>query len=177
MRTKNDTLIKSYILPQTMYLSNEEFGLIVRCLMIQDDYQEQRFKRADDITCKKYIEKENEWLKEFEKRREENPLFEISVANMHGQIQNSHDAFDRLMENYQKKTETARPEKPKYRPPHYEDIEEILQQIIETNDNKELSEFYKFIIDKKINIDEMNSEKWDGVASEFWENQRVKEQE
>ena len=37
MRIKNDTCIKSYQLTNTMFLTNEEFGMLIRKLMIEDD--------------------------------------------------------------------------------------------------------------------------------------------
>lgn len=49
MRVKNDTCIKSYQLTNTMFLTNEEFGMLIRKLMIEDDEEGFRYDVDKDI--------------------------------------------------------------------------------------------------------------------------------
>ena len=52
MRVKNDTCIKSYQLINTMFLSDEEIGILIRKIMIEDDKNELRYEYADEETIK-----------------------------------------------------------------------------------------------------------------------------
>ena len=50
MRRKNDTLIKYFQLANTMFLTNEEFGALVRKIMIEDDKNGIRYENIDEET-------------------------------------------------------------------------------------------------------------------------------
>ena len=44
---KNDTCLKRYQLANTMFLSNEEFGILIRKIIIDDDDDDDNFSRFE----------------------------------------------------------------------------------------------------------------------------------
>ena len=103
MRIKNDTVIKSSKLADTAFLSNEEFGAIIRCVMINDDENEQRYEYLDEETAEFLKEKENEWKKDLENLKAKNPMVRMAYTSVFGQVKHSRDAFYRKQDDYNKK--------------------------------------------------------------------------
>ena len=95
MRVKNDTCIKSYQLTNTMFLTNEEFGMLIRKLMIEDDEEGFRYDVDKDIKTE-YINCEKTWLNEFEEAKKNNPILKQAYMILRGQTQKSRKAFEDL---------------------------------------------------------------------------------
>lgn len=102
MRVKNDTCIKSYQLTNTMFLTNEEFGMLIRKLMIEDDEEGFRYDVDKDIKTE-YINCEKTWLDEFEEAKKNNPILKQAYMILRGQTQKSRKAFEDLQKVFDKR--------------------------------------------------------------------------
>ena len=102
MRVKNDTCIKSYQLTNTMFLTNEEFGMLIRKLMIEDDEEGFRYDVDKDIKTE-YLNCEKTWLNEFEEAKKNNPILKQGYMILRGQTQKSRKAFEDLQKVFDKK--------------------------------------------------------------------------
>ena len=128
MRIKNDTIIKWSNLAATMYLSNEEFGALIRNVMIEDDIKGIRHDYIPEDALKFLKEKEEEWQKDFSELSSKNPQLIQAFITVFGQASHSHRAFDKLQEKYDTedienaKEENKKPkaEKPKAEKPKAE---------------------------------------------------------
>ena len=102
MRVKNDTCIKSYQLTNTMFLTNEEFGMLIRKLMIEDDEEGFRYDVDKDIKTE-YLNCEKTWLDEFEEAKKNNPILKQAYMVLRGQTIKSRKAFEDLQKVFDKK--------------------------------------------------------------------------
>ena len=100
MRIKNDTILKWRNLADTMYLSNEEFGALIRNVMIEDDTKDIRHDYIPKDVLKYLLEKEEEWRKDFSELYSKNPQLIQAFITVYGQASHSHRAFDKLQEKY-----------------------------------------------------------------------------
>lgn len=109
MRRKNDTLIKYFQLANTMFLTNEEFGALVRKIMIEDDKNEIRYENIDEETKEDLKRLEKQWKEDFKNLKKKNPLVASANASMSIQVKKSTKSFNDLVnkiENKKKTTET-----------------------------------------------------------------------
>lgn len=115
MRVKNDTCIKWSKLAETMFLTNEQFGALIRMVMIADDENQLRYKHLDDDSIRDLIECEKEWSEQFEVLKTANPIMRMCYASVYGQVSHSHEAFDKKQAEYDEKDnkEAEPPKKPK----------------------------------------------------------------
>lgn len=114
MRRKNDTLIKYFQLANTMFLTNEEFGALVRKIMIEDDKNEIRYENIDEETKEDLKRLEKQWKEDFKNLKKKNPLVASANASMSIQVKKSTKSFNDLVnkiENKKKTTETKTEEK------------------------------------------------------------------
>lgn len=110
MRRKNDTLIKYFQLANTMFLTNEEFGALVRKIMIEDDKNEIRYENIDEETKEDLKRLEKQWKEDFKNLKKKNPLVASANASMSIQVKKSTKSFNDLVnkiENKKKTTETT----------------------------------------------------------------------
>lgn len=103
MRIKNDTIIKWRNLKETMNLTNEEFGILIRNVMIEDDAKGIRYEHIPERALKFYIKKEKEWIDEFDELCEKNPKLIQAFLTVFGQASHSHRAFDQKQKEYDEK--------------------------------------------------------------------------
>lgn len=92
---KNDTCLKRYQLANTMFFSNEEFGILIRKIIIDDDDNFSRFETLNSMTKETYLKKEKEWLKDFENTVNKNPLILQPYNTIYGQLLKSKEAYYR----------------------------------------------------------------------------------
>ena len=78
-----------------MFLTNEEFGMLIRKLMIEDDEEGFRYDVDKDIKTE-YLNCEKTWLNEFEEAKKNNPILKQAYMILRGQTQKSRKAFDQL---------------------------------------------------------------------------------
>lgn len=97
---KTNTCIKWHHLGRTATaLTLEELGLLYFMLQVVDDTKEVRYELiADDFTKELLIEKEQEYIKLFEKKMRENPVFRILFEAHAGQIKSSREYYERLVQ-------------------------------------------------------------------------------
>lgn len=149
MRIKNDVVIKYYQLVNTMNLSNEDLGLILRNLIIEEDKNKIRYENANPRLLTIVEKKEKEWSEEFEKKLEEDERFASAYYTLSGQVKNSHSAFKKKQKEYDEK-----------------DKQRLIQQI-KKDDNctyEEAIETYKFLYgDKKANSEKPKKPKVEEV--------------
>ena len=103
MRQKNDTIIKYYQLANTMYLTNEEFGILIRKIMMEDDNKELRYENLDSDTAQDLRDMEQQWKFDYQEARKKNPMLGAANSTLHGQVKNSKDSFYRMKDNMDKK--------------------------------------------------------------------------
>ena len=108
MRVKNDTCIKWAKLAETMFLTNEEFGALIRNVMLADDENELRFLYLADDTIEMLLKREKEWKEQFEKMQTINPMVCMAYASVYGQVSHSHEAFKQKQSEYDEKDEEKR---------------------------------------------------------------------
>lgn len=100
MRVKNDTIIKWSNLAATMYLTNEEFGALIRNVMIEDDKDNLHHQFVPEVALKFLKEKEEEWINDYSELNNKNPQLTQAFITVFGQVNHSHRAFDKLQEKY-----------------------------------------------------------------------------
>ena len=100
MRIKNDTIIKWHNLASTMFLSNAEFGAVVRKIMLEDDENGLHYDNLRKDILQLLIKQEEKWLKEYEELSALNPQMIQAYITMFGQVNHSHRAFKQLQEYY-----------------------------------------------------------------------------
>ena len=103
MRRKNDVVIKYYQLANTMFLSNEEFGVLIRKIIMDDDTSGIRYENLDEDTVQDLKDMEQEWKFDYQEARRKNPMLGAANSMLHGQVKNSKDAFNRMKDNMDKK--------------------------------------------------------------------------
>lgn len=100
MRIKKDTILKTYLLASTSHLTNEEFGILIRNVMLNDDKNGYRYENLDGMFLELYKQKETEWINNFNELIISNPAI-MSVYNLvFGQVSNSRNAFDKMQDRY-----------------------------------------------------------------------------
>lgn len=107
MRVKNDVCIKMYQLANTMFLSNEEFGLLVRKVMIDDDVNNMRYENLDGSILSSYEEMEKAWEQKFEEMSAKSPIVSQAYNTLHGQTSQSRKAFNEKRKAIESKGQTA----------------------------------------------------------------------
>lgn len=122
MRIKNDTVFKHYIIPETMDLTNEQLGALIRKVMIDNDDKQgqQRYVDQDEEIIEYCKEKEEEWENDF-KKMIKNPIVRSAYTILKGQVGKSERAFreavkrtnDKKGENQNEETEEPIPRKKK----------------------------------------------------------------
>lgn len=93
MRIKNDTIIKYYQLPNTMFLTNEEFGILIRKIMMEDDKDGLRYETCDEDTRKDLEDFEQQWAFDYQEARKKNPMIAQANSTMRGQVKKSTKSF------------------------------------------------------------------------------------
>ena len=78
-----------------MFFSNEEFGILIRKIIIDDDDNFSRFETLNSMTKETYLKKEKEWLKDFENTVNKNPLILQPYNTIYGQLLKSKKAYYR----------------------------------------------------------------------------------
>lgn len=96
IRDKKDTIIKWVQLANTMYLSNEEFGALIRKTMIDDDQKGLRYENLDEETLKEFLEYENQWSEDYKRLRKINPLVGAANTTIGTQVKTSTKRFNDL---------------------------------------------------------------------------------
>lgn len=113
MRIKKDSLIKYMQLANTMYLTNEEFGALIRKTMLDDDTNGYRYENLDDETVNDLKEFEQQWLYDYQRLRKKNPMVAGANATVGSQVKHSTKAFYDQQERINKnKEENGKPETP-----------------------------------------------------------------
>lgn len=100
MRIKNDTILKWRHLAKTMFLSDAEFGAIIRRAMIEDDKDGLRYKNLTSDVIQMLVNKEKEWAENYNKLSTINPMVIQGFIDVYGQASYSHEAFDKLQDYY-----------------------------------------------------------------------------
>lgn len=103
MRIKKDSLIKYIQLANTMYLTNEEFGALIRKTMLDDDTNGYRYENLDDETVSDLKEFEQQWLYDYQRLRKKNPMVAGANATIGSQVKHSTKAFYEQQERINKK--------------------------------------------------------------------------
>lgn len=100
LREKNDTILKMFVLSDTMHLTNEEFGALVRIVMIEDDRKDKRYEGMKGFVLNEFKKKEQEWTKSFEQLTENNKTLISAFSTVFGQANKSHNSFLNLSKQY-----------------------------------------------------------------------------
>ena len=103
MRIKNDTIIKYYQLPNTMYLTNEDFGILIRKIMMEDDKNGLRYENIDEETKNDLEEFEQQWEFDYQEARKKNPMVAQASTTIRGQVKKSTKSFYDMQERMEKK--------------------------------------------------------------------------
>lgn len=164
MRKKKDILIKMHNLVNTMYLTNEEFGIIVRLSMLFDDANEDRYECVNERTIEKAKIIEEQWMKEFEVMIERKPELDTYLNMICSQAKKSRKAFYDLQRNMDNKKYELR-------------LSDEMIDIKYSQDNKknipsqkELDGILKNYADEKTTkkaIEKANKEKWKKTLEEY----------
>lgn len=96
MRRKSDILIKYFQLPNTMFLSHEAFGILVRRIMIEDDINGLRYENLDEETANELRRMEQRWETEYQTLRKNNPMVIQAKSSLSVQVNKSTKAFEAL---------------------------------------------------------------------------------
>lgn len=139
MRIKKDTILKTYILSNTQHLSNEEFGILIRNVMLEDDKDKYRYENLSGLLLDIFKKNEKQWKEDLEKVFLTNPTIISAYSLVFGQANNSRKAFDNMQDRYNEKDKQAKKKKE-------EDTEFIEQQ---NNEFKELTFNTNYFINKK----------------------------
>lgn len=103
MRNKDDICIKNFQLASTMFLSNEDFGIIVRKAMLENDKKNTRYNDLSEYIKPMLEEKENEWNKEFEELTTRDITAKMAFNSIMVQVNKSNTAFERVAKAKEKK--------------------------------------------------------------------------
>lgn len=103
MRRKNDVLIKYFQLANTMFLTNEEFGVLVRRIIMEDDADEIRYENLDGQTAQFLAQAEERWEQDYNALLKKNPMVISAKASLSHQVNNSTRAFQALRERLDNK--------------------------------------------------------------------------
>ena len=103
MRRKNDVLIKYFQLANTMFLTNEEFGVLVRRIIMEDDADEIRYENLDGQTAQFLAQAEKQWEQDYNALLKKNPMVISAKASLSHQVNNSTRAFQALRERLDNK--------------------------------------------------------------------------
>ena len=114
MRIKKDVLIKTYVLANTMHLTNEEFGALMRNVIIEEDTNDSRYENVAELLLDIFKSKESEWKQDLEKLLTLNPTLVSAYSLVYGQAKNSRLSFEKLQDRYNEKDNAAK--KPKEKP-------------------------------------------------------------
>ena len=115
MRDKKDSIFNSEILHQTAYLTNEQFGLMIRIAMIEDDQQtEKRYENLNGIFFTSYQKKEEEWKEEFNNILD-NPTLLSAYSVIYGCAAEKRKGYNDLKDKLDSKKpdKTEKPDKTK----------------------------------------------------------------
>lgn len=102
MRKKNDTLIKYFQLANTMYLTNEEFGILIRKVMLNDDTTGIRYENLDAESTADLKAIEKEWTEDYVRIRKNNPMIAQAFSGLSIQVNNSTKSYNLLRERLNK---------------------------------------------------------------------------
>lgn len=102
MRKKNDTLIKYFQLANTMYLTNEEFGILIRKVMLNDDTTGTRYENLDAESTADLKAIEKEWTEDYIRIRKNNPMIAQAFSGLSIQVNNSTKSYNLLRERLNK---------------------------------------------------------------------------
>ena len=100
LREKNDTILKMFILSDTMHLTNEEFGALIRKVMREDDRKDKRYEELKGFVLNEFLKKEQEWEKSFNELTEKNKTMISAFSTVYGQANKSHNSFLSLSKQY-----------------------------------------------------------------------------
>ena len=117
MRRKSDILIKYFQLPNTMFLSDEEFGCLVRRVMIEDDVDDLRYENLDAETADELRRVEQRWEETYRALRNENPMMISAKASLSVQVSKSTKAFEALRQRLNNKNLDDSVDDPEIPPP------------------------------------------------------------
>ena len=101
LREKNDTILKMSVLSDTMHLSNEEFGALVRMVMTEDDRENKRYEGMKGFVLNEFKNREQEWAKSFEQLTERNKTLISAFSTVFGKADKSHTSFLNLKKQYE----------------------------------------------------------------------------
>lgn len=108
MRIKKDVLIKTYVLANTMHLTNEEFGALMRNVLIEEDTNDSRYENVAELLLDIFKSKESEWKQDLEKLLTLNPTLVSAYSLVYGQAKNSRLSFEKLQDRYNEKDNAAK---------------------------------------------------------------------
>lgn len=103
MRRKNDILIKYFQLANTMFLSHEALGLLVRRIIIEDDVNGLRYENLDEDTANELRRVEQRWETEYQTLRKNNPMVIQAKSSLSVQVNKSTKAFEALRQRLNNK--------------------------------------------------------------------------
>lgn len=101
LREKNDTILKMSVLSDTMHLTNEEFGALIRMVMTEDDRDDKRYNGMKGFVLNEFKKKEQEWEKSFEQLTENNKTLISAFSTVFGKADKSHTSFLQFKEQYE----------------------------------------------------------------------------
>jgi len=102
IREKNDTLIKWFQLSQTSYLNDEEFGAVVRQVMIHDDKEGKRYNNLTDEAIEELKEAEIKWKEQYQKLKFRNPMVGAAFNSLSIQVNISTEGYHNLAKRLNK---------------------------------------------------------------------------
>ena len=103
MRRKSDILIKYFQLPNTMFLSHEALGLLVRRMIIETDVTGLRYENLDEETANELRRMEQQWENDYQTFRKSNPMFIQAKSSLSVQVNKSNKAFEALRQRLDEK--------------------------------------------------------------------------
>lgn len=103
MRIKNDTIIKYYQLPNTMFLTNEEFGILIRKIMMEDDKNGMRYETCDEQAKEILEDFEQQWKYDYQEAVKKNPMVMAANSTLRGQVKKSTKSFYDMQERLERK--------------------------------------------------------------------------
>lgn len=101
LREKNDTILKMSVLSDTMHLTNEEFGALIRMVMTEDDRENKRYDGMKGFVLNEFKKKEQEWEKSFEQLTKNNKTLISAFSTVFGKADKSHTSFLQFKEQYE----------------------------------------------------------------------------
>lgn len=101
LREKNDTILKMSVLSDTMHLTNEEFGALIRRVMTEDDRENKRYDGMKGFVLNEFKKKEQEWEKSFEQLTGNNKTLISAFSTVFGKADKSHTSFLQFKEQYE----------------------------------------------------------------------------